>query len=164
MRLFDLRERYALLGLVFAFFIRIRNLANLFRLKKEHLRYLLSGAYLLMAVGIGALLLSQTKAMIYVFLVFYGLGSGAELPIQLLAASRYFGRKAFTSIQGILMMVASPIGFVAPIYAGWTYDTTGSYLGAFIVFAATATIATFFMLIIRPPKPPAQITDVRKFV
>ena len=62
------------------------------------------------------------------------------------------------------MLVMSPIGIMAPIYAGWVYDTTGSYLTVFTTFAVILTIGGIVACFMLPPKPPAQITDVRKFV
>ncbi|MFC2011350.1 MFS transporter [Chloroflexota bacterium] len=132
--------------------------------RREHLHFLLAGSFLLPAVGITAFLLNQTTAMVYVMLAMYGLGQGASTPLKLLTGGRYFGRKAFTSIQGTAMAFSAPISLLSPVYAGWIYDTTGSYIIAFITFAVIAAIGTVLMLLLRPPKPPADITNVRKFV
>ncbi len=78
--------------------------------------------------------------------------------------ARYFGRKGFASIRGTTMLVLSPFGVIAPIYAGWVYDTTGSYISAFTLFAALLALSAVIMSLIRPPKPPAQVTDVDKFL
>ena len=131
---------------------------------KDHLPFFMSGTFLLMAAGIIAFLLKQSIAMVYVFLILYGFGSGASIPVRLIVGGRYFGRKAFGTILGSVMIIEAPIGFVAPIYAGWIYDITGSYITAFITFTALATFAAFLMLLVRPPKPPAQVTDIHKFV
>jgi hypothetical protein len=32
-------------------------------------------------------------------------------------------------------MILMPFSMMAPIYAGWVFDDTGSYLGAFKIFA-----------------------------
>jgi sugar phosphate permease len=77
---------------------------------------------------------------------------------------RYFGRKAFGSIRGTSTMFVTPVGVVAPIYAGWVYDTTGNYIGAFILIAALLFTSAVLAATIMPPKPPAQITDVRKIM
>jgi len=52
----------------------------------------------------------------------------------------------------------------APIYFGWTYDTTDSYISAFTVAAAVLAVAGVLAALILPPKPPTQITDIHKFV
>ena len=56
-------------------------------------------------------------------------------------------------------LLNGPMVLIAPIYVGWVYDTTGSYMNVFILFAillaVTGTI-TCFML---PPKP-KKVTSV----
>ena len=78
--------------------------------------------------------------------------------------ARYFGRKGFASIRGVTMLVLSPFGVIAPIYAGWVYDTTGSYTTAFTVFTGLLVLGAVFMFLATPPKPPAQVTDIDKFL
>ena len=92
------------------------------------------------------------------------IGWGISLPLNSVMKARYFGRKAFGSIQGTSMMLITPAGAVAPIYAGWVYDTTGSYITAFAVFAALLAFSAVLMSLAFPPKPPARITDVREFL
>ena len=78
--------------------------------------------------------------------------------------ARYFGRKAYGSIRGTLLMFQAIFGMAAPIYAGWIYDTTNSYTTALNLCAALAGLAAILMAFARPPKPPAQVADVRKFL
>jgi MFS family permease len=132
------------------------------RIKRNRLQFSLAVTFVLLAAGIIAIVLSQTITMIYVFLILYGLGSGASSPLRIMIGSRFFGRKAFGSILGSMLMVEAPLGFLAPIYSGWIYDTTGNYMPAFITFGALATFSAFLMFLVRPPKPPAIVTDIRE--
>ncbi|MFC2011261.1 MFS transporter, partial [Chloroflexota bacterium] len=134
------------------------------RIRRDRLQYLLAGTFLLMAAGITVFLLKQTIAMVYVFFVLYGFGNGAATPLRLMIGSRYFGRKAFGTILGSILVIEAPLGFLAPVYAGWIYDTTGSYITAFTVFAILAAFATLLMFLVQPPKPPAEVTDIHKFM
>ena len=134
------------------------------RISKDRLRFLLAGALLSQAIGIGAFLLNQTLAMVYVLLILYGFGSGATAPLNILIRGRYFGRKAYGSISGAGMVLVAPLALAAPVYAGWVYDTTGSYMTAFSLFAALATVAAILISFVAPPKPPAQITEIHKFM
>ena len=133
------------------------------RVKKSHLRFLVGGAYFLQAIGFAVFLLNQTIAMIYVFFILYGMGQGLGFATSIVRA-RYFGRKAIGSIQGTSMMLSTPLGVIGPIYAGWRYDTTGSYITAFYLFAALLAVSAVLAAFIPSPKPPAQITDVRKIM
>ena len=86
------------------------------------------------------------------FLILFGFGSGAPGTLGILMRGRFFGAKAFGSITGIGSVITAPIGLIAPIYAGWIFDTTGSYLTAFTTFAILTAIATILALCIRPPQ------------
>ena len=132
------------------------------RIKKEYLRFLLAGGYFLQAVGIIVFLLNQTIAMIYLWFVIYGIGHGIAMSILIPMRGRYFGRKAFGSIMGLSSMFLTPIGVVAPIYAGWVYDTTHSYINAFTLFAVMLVIAAVIMSFIHPPKSPDQTEHAYK--
>jgi len=57
-------------------------------------------------------------------------------------------------------MLMTPVGVAAPIYAGWVYDTTGSYIQAFTLVAILLVVAAVLMAAAIAPKPPARITDV----
>ena len=82
------------------------------------------------------------------------------LPVR----ARYFGRKALGSIEGISRAVMTPAGIAAPIYLGWVHDTTGSYISALTIIGGLLAFSGVLAATIMPPKPPAQITDVRKIV
>ncbi|MFC1864330.1 MFS transporter [Chloroflexota bacterium] len=134
------------------------------RIKTKHLRFLMGGAYLLQAIGIAVFLLNQTITMIYVWFILNGAGMGVNFAVMHPMRARYFGRKAFGSITGTSMMLTAPFGVAAPIYAGWVYDTTGSYITAFTVFMLAFVFSAVLMVLTLPPKPPPKVTDVRKIV
>jgi len=134
------------------------------RVRKNRLQYLVAAAFLFQAVGIAAFLLNQSIPMVYVFLILFGFGSGAPVSLRLAIGGRFFGRKAFASIQGSSMVFTAPAALLSPVYAGWVYDTTGNYITAFTLFAGLAALSAVLMCLVRPPKPPAQITGIRQFL
>jgi MFS family permease len=129
------------------------------RIRKDRLQYLLAGAFALLALGITVAIFTRSIGLLFVFLILYGLGSGAGTPLRLVIGSRYFGRKSFGTILGSMLMAQSLLGFLSPIYAGWIFDTTGSYNIVFISFAILTAISTFIMLFVRPPgQRPASLS------
>ncbi len=134
------------------------------RVRKNQLRFLMGGAYLLQAIGFAIFLLNQTTAMIYVWFIVYGIGMGIGFGLMAPMRARYFGRKAFGSIAGSSRLFMTPVGIIAPIYLGWVYDTTGSYIPAFTLIAALVAFSAVLAAFILPPKPPAQVTDIHKIV
>ena len=134
------------------------------RIRKQNLRFLMGGAYLLQAVGFAVFLLNQTIPMVYLWFVLYGIGMGVGFAVMAPMRARYFGRKAFGSIAGSSRLFMTPVGIAAPIYLGWVYDTTGSYLSAFTLLGGLVGLAGVMALFVRPPKQPAKITDIRHIV
>ena len=117
---------------------------------KKNLNFLLAGGFLIQTSGLAIFLLSQSTVSVYVFLVLYGLASGASTPLFILTLGRYFGRYAFGSIFGSSMAMWAPVGLCAPVFSGWVFDTTGSYIVAFILFTVFAAIAALLMCLVKP--------------
>jgi sugar phosphate permease len=132
------------------------------RISRSHLRYLMGGSYLLQAVGFATFLLNQTTAMIYVWFVIYGIAQGIGMGIMAPMRARYFGRKSFGSIAGVSRLFMTPVGIAAPVYLGWVYDTTGSYISAFTIIAGLVAVSGVIAFFVLPPKAPSQIGDVGK--
>ena len=134
------------------------------RAKTRQLRFILLGSYMLQFIGLGVFLLFRDLPSIYVWYVVYGVGIGIAYVTNPLLRARYFGRKAFGSIHGVTALILTPFGVVAPVYAGWVYDSTGSYMTAFTMFAGLLVFAMVLIAFAAPPKPPEVIGDVRKIV
>lgn len=128
------------------------------RLKKEHFRFLIFAAYSLQALGFISFLLHQSMAMVYVWFLLYGVGFGMGFGLMMPVRVRFFGRRAIGSIMGVGQSIMLPVGIIAPIWAGWVFDTTGSYMVAFKVVAGLLTFGTLLALFITPPKAPEAST------
>ena len=61
-------------------------------------------------------------------------------------------------------MIQAPAAIVAPVYAGWVYDTTGSYIRAFVLFVVFLAVAAIISPFARPPKLPEHIADVSRIL
>ncbi len=134
------------------------------RISRSHLRFLMGGAYLLQAMGFAVFLLNQTTAMIYVWFVIYGIAQGTAIGIMAPMRARYFGRKSFGSIAGASRLFMTPIGIAAPIYLGWVYDTTGSYISAFVIITALVAVAGVLAFFVMPPKQPTEVSEVGRIM
>ena len=122
------------------------------RIREERLRFLLAGAYLSQALGIASFLIYPQAFMLYPLLILMGFGTGAVRPLLVIIRGRYFGRKAYGSIEGTSMTFQTPFSILAPIYAGWVYDTTGSYMTAFTLFVMLAVFAIIITSLARYPE------------
>jgi cyanate permease len=118
---------------------------------KERLNLLLGLPFLLQAIGIGAFLINQTSFMVYVVLILYGIAHGLPTPLLIVMVSRYFGRKAFGSIFGTLLLIGSPASLFSPVLTGWLFDTTGSYEMALILFVLLSLSITLLLSLLKVP-------------
>ena len=134
------------------------------RTTKGRLQFLLAGSLVLEAIGFAAFLLYPTVPMAFLLLIMYGLGSGAPTIMIIVMFSRYFGRKAYGSIYGTSNLFRMPASLLAPVYAGWVFDRTGSYKTAILMFMLIALFATLVICFIRPPRAPDQITDIHHII
>ena len=152
-------EAGAMMGFMVFFTIPSRFFGGVLsdRVGKNNQNLLLAGVFLMQAVSILVLLASQSKAAIYIFLGLYGFASGATTPLFILTLGSYFGRKAFGTIFGSSMAIRAPISLVAPIFAGWIFDTTGSYTKAFMAFFSSAVTASLFIWWMKPVDNKADI-------
>ncbi len=121
-------------------------------------KHVLGLATLVSAVGIALLAFGEGIVFILLFVVLYGVGeAGGSLNMAL--TGHYFGRKNFATLRGILNSITVLGPFVAPIYAGWVFDNTGSYLWALIPFFISKAIAGPLYMFIPKPKPPKRFRD-----
>ncbi len=130
------------------------------RISRSRMRFIVVVAYLLQALGFGIFLLYQSTAAIYAWYVLYGIGMGISFAMNSALRARYFGRKSFGSIHGISELMVTPVAVAGPIYAGWVWDTTGSYMPAFNLVAILLVVSAVVMAFAAAPRPPARITDV----
>jgi cyanate permease len=66
--------------------------------------------------------------------------------------ARYFGRRAYGAILGSTLAVHVPIALVAPVYIGWIYDRSGSYISVIIAMAVFSAIAGVIVSLVAPPR------------
>ncbi len=134
------------------------------RVSRNQIRFVIAGGYGIQVIGYVLFLLNpESLSAIYVWLVLYGFGVGTGFMLNVMVG-RYYGRKAYGSIRGSQMMFTAAPSFFAPIYLGWVYDTTGSYITAFMQFTVALAVATVIMALAAPPRPPARITDIHKLM
>ncbi len=114
-------------------------------------RWVMMTTYLLQAVGVLVLAHVRTIEQVYVFLVFFGIGYVGAIPTFIAMRGEYFGRKAFATIQGIMRLFLMVPTVVGPIFAGFVYDSTGSYYNAFMLFALLYVLGAVVIFFARRP-------------
>ena len=117
---------------------------------------------ILQSIGILVIALAETAPMAYLFAVLYGIGFGGRIPLLTSLRGDYFGRKAFATIMGLSQLPSSLVTIGAPLFAGYMFDTTGTYAVPFTTFAIFGFLGAFLMLFVKRPRAiPASSTTTK---
>ena len=86
--------------------------------------------------------------------VIFGVGAGVRNVIEVLLLANYFGRGSLGAIKGFTapFRMISPFG---PVLAGFIRDESGSYVGAFMLFAGVAVLMLLLMVFATQPRKAA---------
>ena len=114
------------------------------------IRHAIFGFAILQSAAVIVLTMAHSIQMVLLFALLMGAGEGRG---SLTTAIRgvYFGRRAFASIMGMSMVPMNVLLFAAPLFAGYMFDTTGSYSIPFTTIAiVSAAGASLFLLLGEP--------------
>lgn len=102
------------------------------------------------ALGIVLLWSGVAGSLVFVAAVLVGLGQGAEFDILPYVVSRYFGLRAFGEMYGSTFAAVTLGGAIGPLVMGVSFDATGSYSLALLLFAGASFTAAGLMLGLGP--------------
>ena len=114
---------------------------------------------LIQAAGILVFGLLDAHWTAYAGAVLYGIGFGGRSPLSTAIRGEYFGRKAFATIMGISQLPMNIAMIFAPLFAGYMFDTTGTYIVPFTSFAVLCFLGAILMLFVRKPDSPLGIVQ-----
>ncbi len=93
----------------------------------------------------------QGMPMAILFAIVYGAGFGGRVPITTAIRGDYFGEKAFATITGISMAPLYFFMLVAPLFAAFMFDSTGSYTTSFLILGALGSLSGVLFLFAKKP-------------
>lgn len=108
------------------------------------------------AIGVLTALYIDSVLLAPIFVLVYGFGFGARIPLGSAIRGEYFGRKAFGKVLGFSMVPMFLMMMIGPLFAGWMYDNSGSYDTAFIILAGIGFIGSIGFLFAKKPTPPTR--------
>ena len=109
--------------------------------------FLLVGASILTSVQSGS-----SAVLIWLYTILKGFGTGSWMSTMSMLTSTTFGLASYGVIFGMVNILMSTGNAIGPLLAGYMYDITGSYRGAFIVFIVALALAIPTILVVRRPK------------
>ena len=114
-------------------------------------RRLLALSLGLQAMGLVMVSGTRTLWQAILFILLFGPGYGGVITLRLTLQAQYFGRKAFGSIQGVMMAVAIAGTMSFPYLAGLYYDLFGSYRLTWLMMAGLIVAVIPLALKTSPP-------------
>jgi len=111
---------------------------------------LLVGGLMASAVGMALVISVDELWVLYPFVVLLAIYEGSVV-LQWLALGDYFGRRSFGTLTGIIRASDVLPSILIPIYAGWVFDTTGSYTKALITLVVMMAAAAMLIATTRRP-------------
>ena len=122
--------------------------------ERIQVRYLLAASYIVAAATMLVMVLVDGGPLIMLFPVLYAVGGGAMAPLSGLMWANYFGRGSLGAIRGVFLPVTQVLGAISPVFAGYVFDTTGSYDAAFLVFGICFAVGAVVILLAKRPGAP----------
>jgi sugar phosphate permease len=128
---------------------------------KYNVKWVSTGFFICLMIGLGFMSFVSNLAvwMVIPFAFFFGVGWGGNNTIRVNLTNRYFGRTNFGTIFGIISGVNALGGLIGPIFAGWIFDTWGSYQTAWITLTILVLISIFFIIMLPPKTAPSTATE-----
>lgn len=117
-------------------------------------RRVLAFALALQAAGLAVIAGASEPWHVLPFLALFAPGYGGAYPLRPSIQGEYFGRASFGAIQGVMLGVNAFAAMLAPVFAGYMYDTLGSYrLALWLITAIVACAVPAALAMPRPAKP-----------
>ncbi len=105
------------------------------------------------------LALATSSTAVFAFAVLFGLCWGLRVPLVNSVAGDYFGRRSYGKILGTLQLIATPLGIIGPVAAGYAADVQGDYRGSLMVLAGLAALSGVMFFLVRPPAVPLRLRE-----
>jgi len=105
-------------------------------------------------LALGWLIITRELWAFYVFAVAFGLAYGGVIPLATLVPSELFGTKSLGVILGALMLYSTVGGAGGAPFAGYVFDTTGSYDATLPILAVVSLIALLLAIVLLKRRSP----------
>ncbi|MFC2045192.1 MFS transporter [Chloroflexota bacterium] len=100
---------------------------------------------------------TSPQSLLWTYAILFGFGIGGWLPTMSILTSDNFGIVHYGLIFGTINLIHSFGSATGPLFAGNIFDSTGSYQFAFNVFLILYIVTIATALVVRRPKPLANL-------
>jgi len=95
---------------------------------------------------------TSSLVIIWLYVIFFGLGMGHWLPAVSMIVSTTFGLASYGAIFGVVILFLNVGTSLGPLTAGYIYDITNSYSWAFSIFMGLYLMALLAIMGVRRPR------------
>ena len=108
-------------------------------------------------IGMAILTSAANPILLYISVVFFGLGFGLGLVGSTAMLANYYGPENTATLLSYRILLSTVLGAIGVVVAGYCGDIFGGYREAFSGFSAFLLLATLLVLLIKIPK--AGVTE-----
>ena len=116
-------------------------------------RYVIAGFLLFQTLALFVFAVGNSMLMFVLFGLLFAPGWSGRGAALTAFRGELFGRKRFASITGVSMVITNSLSLIGPVFAGFMFDVTGSYLIPFLALSALSLLAAFLILLVQKPEP-----------
>ena len=113
--------------------------------------WLIFGFSIIQAIGVLAAMFIHDIFTALLFACLFGMGWGGRGALFTALRGDYFGRKAFATIFGLSAFFLSGTSVMAPLFAGFMFDSFGNYDIALFIFAIINILGAILVLFAKKP-------------
>lgn len=121
-------------------------LGDLFEARRVYM-----AALVLMILGMLVLAVADQPWYVVPFLALYSPAYGGLAALPGALRADFFGRRAFGAISGVMGPITTLGTMIGPLFAGYVFDTTGTYKQALLTFAVCGLISLGLMALAKRP-------------
>lgn len=105
---------------------------------------------LIFVVSFVVLLMAREFWMLILFAMIYGFAHGGYATLISPLVAELFGMRSHGAILGIIIFLGTIGGAISPVFAGYIFDTTGSYQSSFLACIAMGVIGLILSTTLKP--------------
>ena len=119
-------------------------------------------AFVFQGISVVILALADSTTDVMIFATIFGIAFGTRGTLMTVLRAEVFGRENFSRLAGLMDPVSSVSVLIAPIFAGFIFDSSGSYEFAFLVLAVVNASGALLLLGVDVPKRQMKQTNTTK--
>jgi len=117
-------------------------------------------AFICQGFSVVILAFATSLTHVLIFATIFGIAFGTRGTLMTVLRAEVFGRENFSRLAGLMDPLSSVTVLISPIFAGFVFDTAGSYQTAFIVLAVVNASGAMLLAGVKLPNRSSSTSDL----